>query len=183
MVLHPGGNAQALLTWRANTDRPAPVESQPGGSNPAREHAYLPAMWPGARSTMARSRLAAARGVSGPVATGTGTVAAPSTACARPGPPTAPRSWRGSAVRRQRQQWTGYSDGTLRINGRCLDVTGPGIGATVEVAACAGAASQQRPIRQASANGVGPIGNPVSGTVLTDPDGSTINGTQLVDGP
>ncbi len=23
------------------------------------------------------------------------------------------------------QQWTGYSDGTLRLNGKCLDVTGP----------------------------------------------------------
>jgi hypothetical protein len=63
VVLHPGGNAQALLTWLANTATgPAPFDS----------------------------------------------------------------------------------DGTLRIHSRCLDVTGPGVGAKAKVAACTGAASQHR---------------------------------------
>ena len=81
------------------------------------------------------------------------------------------------------QQWTGYSDGTLRINGRCLDVTGPGLGAKAKVAACTGAATQKWAIRQVSANDFGAIANTGTGTVLTDPGNSTTNGTQLVMGP
>jgi DNA-binding CsgD family transcriptional regulator len=38
---------------------------------------------------------------------------------------TAVMAWKCSAGASS-QQWTGYSDGTLRINGKCLDVTGPG---------------------------------------------------------
>ena len=34
------------------------------------------------------------------------------------------------------QHWTGYSDGTLRNGGRCLNATGPAVGATVKLAAC-----------------------------------------------
>jgi hypothetical protein len=41
------------------------------------------------------------------------------------------------------QRWTGYSDGTLRIHGRCLDVSGPGADVKVQVAAYTGAASNR----------------------------------------
>ena len=78
------------------------------------------------------------------------------------------------------QQWTGYNDGTLRINGKCLDVTGPQAGATVKVAACTGAASQTWAIGQVSANDFGPITNIATGNALNDPAGSTVNGTRLV---
>jgi hypothetical protein len=81
------------------------------------------------------------------------------------------------------QQWTGYSDGTLRINGKCLDVTGPQVGATVKVAACTGAATQKWAISQVSYNDFGPIANTATGNALTDPAGSTVNGTKLVMGP
>ena len=81
------------------------------------------------------------------------------------------------------QQWTGYSDGTLRINGKCLDVTGPQAGASAKVAACTGTASQKWRISQVSYNNFGSIINTGTGTALTDPGSSTTNGTQLVMGP
>jgi hypothetical protein len=81
------------------------------------------------------------------------------------------------------QQWTGYSDGTLRINSRCLDVTGPGLGAKAKVAACTGAASQKWEIGQVSYNDFGPITNAGTGTVLSYPRGSIADGTPLVMGP
>ena len=81
------------------------------------------------------------------------------------------------------QQWTGYSDGTLRNNGKCLDVTGPVAGAKAKVAACTGAATQKWAIAQTSANDFGSISNIGTGAVLTDPGGSTTNGTPLVMAP
>jgi Ricin-type beta-trefoil lectin domain len=81
------------------------------------------------------------------------------------------------------QQWTGYSDGTLRSNGRCLDVTGPGVGAKVKIAACTGAASQKWAIGQVSSNDFGPLINTGTRTALTAPGASTANGTPLVMGP
>jgi hypothetical protein len=77
------------------------------------------------------------------------------------------------------QQWTGYSDGTLRNNGKCLDVAG----AKAKVAACTGAASQKWAIAQTSANDFGSISNIGTGAVLTDPGGSTTDGTLLVMAP
>ena len=48
VVLHPGGNAQALLTWRANTATgPAPFNPNLVHVTPPDEHAYLLAVWPG----------------------------------------------------------------------------------------------------------------------------------------
>ena len=48
VVLHPGGNAQALLTWRANTATgPAPFDPNLVHVTPPDEHAYLLAIWPG----------------------------------------------------------------------------------------------------------------------------------------
>ena len=57
------------------------------------------------------------------------------------------------------QRWTSYSDGTLRVGGRCLDLTGPGAGATAKAAACSGAPSQTWAIGQVSANDFGPLIN------------------------
>ncbi len=114
---------------------------------------------------------------------GTGTVASPFNGMcmtlAADG--TAVVAWKCSPAA-STQQWTGYSDGTLRINGRCLDVTGPQAGADAKVAACTGAASQKWRIGQVSSNDFGPIINTGTGTALTDPGGTT-NGTQLVMGP
>ena len=76
------------------------------------------------------------------------------------------------------QRWTGYNDGTLRVNGKCLDVTGPKAGATVKAAACSGAATQTWAIGQVSGNDFGSITNTATGNVLTDPASSTVNGSQ-----
>ena len=36
VVLHPGGNAQAMLTWRVNVDTADPVQSRHRARHPAR---------------------------------------------------------------------------------------------------------------------------------------------------
>ena len=82
--------------------------------------------------------------------------------------------------------WTAYSDATLRINGKCLDVTGQAtqVGTAVDLWACDGSPEPAVVDRaRLSLNPFGSIGNPASGNVLTDPSGSTVNGTQLVMGP
>jgi Ricin-type beta-trefoil lectin domain len=80
------------------------------------------------------------------------------------------------------QPWTDHNDGTLRANGKCLDVTSPKAGATVKVAACTGAATQAWEIGQVSGNDFGPIANTATGYVLTGPASSTVNGTRLIIG-
>src|SRR6266851_6991264 len=102
VVLRPGGNAQAGLTWRVNVDAPTAFSPDIVHITPPDEDTSLRAGWEG-----------------GPVQGGAST-----------------------------QQWTSYSDGTLRIGSRCLDVTGPGAGARATVAACTGAASQKWVIGQ-----------------------------------
>jgi ricin-type beta-trefoil lectin protein len=79
------------------------------------------------------------------------------------------------------QQWAGYSDGTLRIHGKCLDVTGrsTAVAAKVDLWACNGGPSQRWLIGQTSQNPFGPIFGAGSGNALTDPGNSTVNGTQL----
>jgi hypothetical protein len=186
VVLHPGGNAQALLTWRANTATgPAPFNPNIVHVTPPDEHAYLLAIWPGGpvlAGDIAAWPLRAAPG--GPFPAGTGTVASPFNGMcmtlAADG--TMVVAWKCNPGAGS-QQWTGYSDGTLRINGKCLDVTGPGVGARAKVAACAGAATQKWVISQTSLNDFGSIVNTGTGTALTDPGGSTANGTRLVMGP
>ncbi len=120
----------------------------------------------------------------GPFPAGTGTVASPFNGMcmtlAADG--IAVAAWKCSPGA-STQQWTGYSDGTLRTNGKCLDVTGPQAGASAKVAACTGAASQKWRISQVSSNNFGSIINTGTGTALTDPGSSTTNGTQLVMGP
>jgi hypothetical protein len=112
---------------------------------------------------------------------GTGTIANPFTGmcAALGGDGTTVVAWKcrpGDAS----QQWTGYNDGTLWINGKCLDVTSLHAGAKVKAVACTGAAAQAWAIGQVSGNAFGPISNRAAGTVLADPANSTVNGTRLV---
>ena len=185
VVLHPGGNAQALLTWRANTATgPAPFNPDFVHVTPPDERAHLRAAWPGGPVLGAEIAAWPLRAAPpGPFPAGTGTISGPfngicmtlasdgTTVVARPC---------GPGV--SSQMWTGYSDGTLRIHGRCLDVTGPGVGAKAKVVACTGAASQKWEIGQVSANDFGPITNAGTGTVLSYPRGSIADGTPLVMG-
>jgi hypothetical protein len=186
VVLRPGGNAQALLTWRANTATgPAPFDPDLVHITPPDERVYLQAAWPGGPvrgGDIVAGPLRAAP--AGPFAAGTGTIAsALNGMCmtlAANG--TTVVAWKCN-LSGSTQEWTGYSDGTLRTGGRCLDVADPRVGARAEVAACTGAATQKWVIGQTSSNDFGAIYNTGTRTVLTDPGDSTANGTPLVTGP
>jgi hypothetical protein len=73
------------------------------------------------------------------------------------------------------QKWVLAADGTLRINGKCLDVTGQSQldGAKIQLWACTGAANQQWL--------VGPNGEliNVNSNRCLDDAGGTVNDTQL----
>ncbi|HXC82512.1 MAG TPA: putative Ig domain-containing protein [Trebonia sp.] len=74
------------------------------------------------------------------------------------------------------QRWTIARDGTLRIHGKCLDVTGRSTvsGAKLQLWSCTGGANQAWvPTEFAEVQGV------ASGQCLTDPGGSTRNGTPV----
>ena len=74
------------------------------------------------------------------------------------------------------QQWQ-YSNGTLTINGKCLDVLGANStadGTLVDLWACTGAANQAWKVVNNT------LVNPQSGKCLDDPGFSTTPGTQLV---
>jgi len=78
---------------------------------------------------------------------------------------------------RAAQSWQLGPDGTVRIGGGCLDITGAtnhNDGAPIEWWFCNGGANQ---VWRASN---GELVNPASGKCLTDPGSSTANGTQLV---
>jgi hypothetical protein len=184
VVLHPGRSAQAMLTWRVNMGGPTPFSPDLVHITPPDEYAYLWTIWPGGpvrNGDIVAWPLQAAP--AGPFPGGTGTISDPfinmCVTVATDGSTVV--AWKcnpGDAS----QQWTGYSDGTLRIAGKCLDVTGPGVGAKVKLAACTGAASQKWAIGQVSFNDFGPVANTGTSTVLADP-GSSTNGTALVMGP
>jgi hypothetical protein len=184
VVLRPGRSAQAMLTWRVSMDTPTPFSPDFVHITPPDEHAYLWTIWPGGpvrNGDIAAWPLHAAP--PGPFPAGTGTISDPfNNMCVTmaSGGSTVV-AWKCIAGN-TRQQWTGYSDGTLRASGRCLDVTGPRVGAKVKLTACTGAASQKWAIGQVSANDFGPITNTGTGTVLADP-GSSTNGSLLVMGP
>lgn len=185
VILHPGGNAQAMLTWRVNMDTPTPFNPDVVHITPPDEYAYLWSIWQGGPvlgGNITAWPLEAAP--AGPFPAGTGTIANPfngmCVALARDGITVV--AWKCSPGATS-QQWTGYNDGTLRIGGKCMDVTGPTVGATVKAAACTGAGTQKWVISQVSANDFGAIYNPATGNVLTDPAGSAVNGTRLVMGP
>ena len=185
VVLRPGGNAQAMLTWRVNADAPTASGPDIVHITPPDEYTSLRAGWDGGPvqgGAIAAWPLRAAP--AGPFPGGTGTIANPFngmcvTLAAGRATVVAWTCSPGAST----QQWTSYSDGTLRTGGRCLDVTGPGAGARATAAACTGAPSQKWVIGQVSSNDFGPLINTGTGTALTDPGGSTANGTPLVTGP
>jgi hypothetical protein len=185
VLLRPGGNAQAMLIWRVNP-YPQPTTFDPDlvHITPPDEYAHLQAAWQGGPvqgGNIVAWPLRAAP--AGPFPVGTGTIAsAVNGMCAALAADGSAVAWTCSPGASS-QQWTGYSDGTLRAGGRCLDVTSPGVGATAEVAACTGAATQKWVIGQTSYNDFGAIYNTGTRTALTDPGGSTTNGTQLLTGP
>jgi alpha-N-acetylglucosaminidase len=78
------------------------------------------------------------------------------------------------------QAWLAKTDGTVRINGKCLDVR-RGVkasGTPVDLYSCNGTQAQQWRLMPA---GLGiTLVNPVSGLCLADPGDSTTSGTQLV---
>jgi len=185
VVLRPGGSAQAMLTWRVNAAAPTAFSPDIVHITPPDQYTSLQAGWEGGPvqgGAIAAWPLRAAP--AGPFPGGTGTIANPfnGMCVALAADRTTVVAWTcgpGAST----QQWTGYSDGTLRIGGRCLDVTGPGAGARATAAACTGAASQKWVIGQVSSNDFGPLIDTGTGTALADPGGSTTNGTPLVTGP
>jgi hypothetical protein len=74
------------------------------------------------------------------------------------------------------QNWTVNSNGTITINGGCLDITGNNSanGTLIEWWTCNGGGNQQ----WQSVNGQ--LVNPATGKCLDDPGRNTTNGTQLV---
>jgi uncharacterized Zn-binding protein involved in type VI secretion len=188
VTLDPGGNAQALLTWSRSTlaggklEYPQRVEITPPGA-----YRSLTGMWP--KVPVNNGKIAVwplQPAPPGPVPTGTGAVRSPfngmcvTVADNGSADGTQVVAWQCNSD--ASQQWTAYSDGTLRINGKCMNTTGhsTAAGATVDLWVCDGNPAQHWQISQTSLNTFGSIGNPGSGNVLTDPDGSTVNGTQLL---
>jgi hypothetical protein len=185
VVLRPGGNAQAMLTWRVNMDAPTAFSPDIVHITPPDEYTSLRADWEGGPVQGAAIAAWALRAApAGPFPGGTGTIASPFNAmCVTlPADRTTVVAWTCSPGA-STQQWTSYSDGTLRTGGRCLNVTGPRAGAKATAAACTGAPTQKWAIGQVSSNDFGPLINTGTGTALTDPGGSTANGTPLVTGP
>ncbi len=191
VTLRPGGNAQALLTWRVYPEPSSPLEyPQQVEITPPDEYSHLIASWPSEPvrgGDIATWPLSAAR--PGPVPTGAGAIQSAFNgmcmAVAGNGSANGTKvvAWKCDGDTAQR--WTAYSDGTLRIDGKCLDVTGrsAAIGATVTIGACDGSPSQRWQVSQVSLNPFGAIIGAGSGNVLTDPGGSITNGIQLEMGP
>jgi Domain of unknown function (DUF4232)/Ricin-type beta-trefoil lectin domain len=182
VILRPGGNAQAMLTWRVNVATATPLNPSVVHITPPDEHTYLRTTWPGGPvlgGGIVAWPLRAAP--AGPFPAGTGTIANPfnGMCAALAGDGSTVVAWKCSPGATF-QQWTGYNDGTLRISGKCLDTTGPAAGARVKAVACTGAGTQKWAIGQVSANDFGPLTNLATGNVLTDPASSTVNGTGLV---
>lgn len=73
------------------------------------------------------------------------------------------------------QNWTAEPDGTVRVFGKCLDVTGHGTasGTKLQLWSCTAGDSAQR----WQFAGAGELVNPNSGMCLADPADSTVNGT------
>ncbi len=126
VVLRPGGNAQAMLTWRVNVGSATPFNPSVARITPPDEYTYLRTLWQGGPvlgGGIVSWPLRAAP--AGPFPAGTGTIANPfigmCMTLAGDGTAVVARKCSPGATS---QQWTGYNDGTLRINGKCLDVAG-----------------------------------------------------------
>ena len=50
VILHPGGNAQAMLTWRVNMDTATPFNPRSAHVTPPDEYTYLWTLWQGGPS-------------------------------------------------------------------------------------------------------------------------------------
>jgi ricin-type beta-trefoil lectin protein/uncharacterized protein DUF4232 len=185
--LSPGANAQAMLTWGTSTlaggrlEHPQRVEI-----TPPHDYRHLTGMWPHApvvNGNIADWPLRPAP--PGPVATGTGTVRNPFNGmcmtAAGNGSTNGTEVVVSTCDGESAQQWTAYSDSTLRINGQCLDIAGHSnaVGAKADLWTCGGGPSQRWAISQTSLNPFGPIIGLGSGNALTDPGGSAVDGTQL----
>jgi Protein of unknown function (DUF4232)/Ricin-type beta-trefoil lectin domain len=192
VTLRPGGNAQTMVTWREYPDGTSTlVYPQWVQITPPDEYAHLIRPWPSSGAVrggdVATWPLSAAP--AGPVAIGTGTIQNPFNgmcmSVAGNGRTNGTRVAAWKCTGDSPQQWTAYNDGTLRINGKCLDIVGRStkIGAKVDIWTCDGSPSQRWQIGQVSSDPFGPITNAGSGNALTDPGGSTINGTPLQMGP
>jgi non-reducing end alpha-L-arabinofuranosidase len=74
------------------------------------------------------------------------------------------------------QNWTVNTNGTLTIDGGCMDITGANYsnGTLIELWTCNGGANQQWRAQN------GEVVNPASGKCLDDPASNTTNGTQLI---
>jgi hypothetical protein len=72
------------------------------------------------------------------------------------------------------QDWTVWSDGTVRVWTMCMDTSGSGVGALVELEDCDGAVSQDW-TQQSN----GSLKDSASGLCLEDPGATTTAGTQL----
>ena len=189
VLLRPGGSAHATLVWRVMPDPNKPfVYPSQVEITPPDEYTYLVAAWPFGGVVGGDISTTPLSGAPFPaVATGSGTIrTAFADMCVYiPGNADGTKVgvWRCNGT--GSQWWTAYSDGTLRINGECLEPAGGStrVGAKVSIGTCNGGPSQQWQISQVSQNQFGPIINAGSGNALTDPGGSTVNGTQLAMGP
>jgi hypothetical protein len=188
VTLRPGGNAQALLTWHVPVQDPAgpPEYPQRVEITPPDAYTHLTQAWPAQPVLGGDVAIWPLRSAPpGPVPTGIGTVRGAFNgmcmAVAGSGSANGTKVVAWKCNDHSSQQWTAYSDSTLRINGKCLDVAGRSttIGAQVELWACDGSPSQRWQIGQVSSNPFGPIVGLGSGNALTDPGGSSVNGIPL----
>ena len=100
VILRPGGNAQAMLTWRVNVGTATPFNPSFAHITPPDEYTYLWTLWQGGPvlgGDIVAWPLRAAP--AGPFPAGPAASRTRSTACAWPWPLTAPRWWRGNAAR------------------------------------------------------------------------------------
>lgn len=80
VILHPGGNAQAMLTWRVSTGTATPFNPGIVHVTPPDEYAYLWSVWQGGPVLGGNITAWPLRAVrAGPFAAGTGTIASPFT--------------------------------------------------------------------------------------------------------
>jgi hypothetical protein len=185
VVLRPGGNAQAMLTWRVNVAAPTAFSPDIVHITPPDEYTSLRAGWEGGPvqgGAIAAGPLRAAP--AGPLPGGTGTIANPfnGMCMALAADRSTVVAWKCSPGASS-QQWTATATARCGRAAGAWTSPAPGIGARAKAAACTGAASQKWAIGQVSANDFGPLINTGTGTALTDPGGSTTNGTPLVTGP
>jgi Protein of unknown function (DUF4232)/Ricin-type beta-trefoil lectin domain len=197
VLLRPGGSAHATLVWQVPGQPPVTPTVMPDRKSPIvnpsqveitppDEYTHLTVPWPFggvAGGDISTTPLSGAPIPAFPTNSYTIRTAFADMCIYVPGSANRTKVgvWKCNGTSSQR--WTAYNDETLRINGKCLEVAGGStkVGAKVDIGTCNGGPNQQWQIGQVSHNQFGPI-NAASGTALTDPGGSTTNGTRLVMG-